>query len=443
MCIPAHEETRMIPRYSTPEMTALWTEEAKMTTWLEVEIAVCEAWAELGEIPVDAVAEIKAKAAFDVARVLEIEEVTQHDVIAFLTNLAENVGDASKYIHFGLTSSDVLDTALALQLRAAGELLLEETTKLGRILQRRALEHRDTVMIGRTHGIHAEPITFGMVLGLWAFEVKRGLGRLQNATRQVAVGKISGAVGTYANVDPRVEQLVMAILDLGLEPVSTQVVQRDRHAEFMSALALLATTIEKIALQVRHYQRTEVLEAEEYFAPGQKGSSAMPHKRNPIISERLCGQARIVRGNMLVAYENVALWHERDISHSSAERVILPDSTILLHYMLKKACWLVDKLNVYPEAMAANLEKSYGLIYSQRVLLQLIQSGVLRDDAYKMVQRSAMKAWEDRLPFKDLLAGDPEVMRRLTVADLDACFDPAYQLRNLGVIFERVEALEW
>jgi len=433
----------MIERYSTPEMTGIWTDEARMAAWLQVELAVCEAWAELGEIPPEAVAEIKQKACFDVERVKEIEEITQHDVIAFLTNLAENVGDASKYIHFGLTSSDVLDTALALQLRAAGELLLEETTKLGRILQRRALEHRDTVMIGRTHGIHAEPITFGMVLGLWAFEVKRGLGRLQNATRQVAVGKISGAVGTYANVDPRVEQLVMAILDLGLEPVSTQVVQRDRHAEFMSALALLATTIEKIALQVRHYQRTEVLEAEEYFAPGQKGSSAMPHKRNPIISERLCGQARIVRGNMLVAYENVALWHERDISHSSAERVILPDSTILLHYMLKKACWLVDKLNVYPEAMAANLEKSYGLIYSQRVLLQLIQSGVLRDDAYKMVQRSAMKAWEDRLPFKDLLAGDPEVMCRLTVADLDACFDPAYQLRNLGVIFERVEALEW
>jgi len=433
----------MIERYSTPEMTGIWTDEARMAAWLQVELAVCEAWAELGEIPPEAVAEIKQKACFDVERVKEIEEITQHDVIAFLTNLAENVGDASKYIHFGLTSSDVLDTALALQLRAAGELLLEETTKLGRILQRRALEHRDTVMIGRTHGIHAEPITFGMVLGLWAFEVKRGLGRLQNATRQVAVGKISGAVGTYANVDPRVEQLVMAILDLGLEPVSTQVVQRDRHAEFMSALALLATTIEKIALQVRHYQRTEVLEAEEYFAPGQKGSSAMPHKRNPIISERLCGQARIIRGNMLVAYENIALWHERDISHSSAERVILPDSTILLHYMLKKACWLVDKLNVYPEAMAANLEKSYGLIYSQRVLLQLIQSGVLRDDAYKMVQRSAMKAWEDRLPFKDLLAGDPEVMRRLTVADLDACFDPAYQLRNLGVIFERVEALEW
>ena len=433
----------MIERYSTPEMAAIWTDEARMAAWLQVEIAVCEAWAELGEIPVEAVAEIKQKARFDVERVKEIEETTQHDVIAFLTNLAENVGDASKYVHFGLTSSDVLDTALALQLRAAGELLQEETTKLGRILQRRALEHRDTVMIGRTHGVHAEPITFGMVLGLWAFEVKRGLERLRNATRQVAVGKISGAVGTYANVDPRVEQLVMASLDLGLEPVSTQVVQRDRHAEFMSALALLATTIEKIALQVRHYQRTEVLEAEEYFAPGQKGSSAMPHKRNPFISERLCGQARIIRGNMVAAFENVALWHERDISHSSAERVILPDSTILLHYMLKKACWLVDKLNVYPKAMAANLEKSFGLVYSQRVLLQLVQAGVLREEAYKLVQRSAMKAWEEQLPFRDLLAADAEVMRWMTVSDLDACFDPAYQLRHMGVIFDRVAALEW
>ena len=433
----------MIERYSTPEMAAIWTDEARMAAWLQVELAVCEAWAELGEIPAGAVAEIKQKACFDVERVKEIEETTQHDVIAFLTNLAENVGDASKYIHFGLTSSDVLDTALALQLRTAGELLQEETAKLGRILQRRALEHRDTVMIGRTHGIHAEPITFGMVLGLWAFEIKRGLERLQRATHQVAVGKISGAVGSYANVDPRVEQLVMAILDLGSEPVSTQVVQRDRHAEFMSALALLATSIERIALQVRHYQRTEVLEAEEYFAPGQKGSSAMPHKRNPIISERLCGQARIVRGNMIAAFENVALWHERDISHSSAERVILPDSTILLHYMLKKACWLVDKLNVYPKAMAANLEKSFGLVYSQRVLLQLIQAGVLREDAYELVQRNAMKAWEEKRSFKELLSADPAVTRWLTGSELDGCFDPGYQLRHTGVIFERVEALEW
>jgi adenylosuccinate lyase len=433
----------MIERYSTPEMAAVWTDEARMAAWLEVELAVCEAWAELGEIPAEAVVEIRQKACFDVERVKKIEETTQHDVIAFLTNLSENIGEASKYVHFGLTSSDILDTALALQLRTAGALLTEEAAKLGRVLQRRALEHRQTVMIGRTHGVHAEPITFGMVLAVWAFEVRRGLERLQRATREVAVGKISGAVGNYANVDPRVEQLVMAILDLGLEPVSTQVVQRDRHAAFMSALALLATTVEKIALQVRHFQRTEVLEAEEYFAPGQKGSSAMPHKRNPIISERLCGQARIIRGNLVAALENVALWHERDISHSSAERVILPDSTILLHYMLQKASWLVDKLNVYPSAMAANLEKSYGLIYSQRVLLRLIQAGVLREDAYGLVQRSAMKAWEEKRPFSDLLKADPEVARQLTDAELDDCFDPSHQLRHLDVIFERVKGLEW
>ena len=433
----------MIERYSTPEMAAVWTDEARMAAWLQVELAVCEAWARVGQIPDEALAEIKDKAAFDVDRVCEIEQTTQHDVIAFVSCVAENVGECSKYIHYGLTSSDVLDTGLALQLRAAGALLEEETRKLGRILQRRALEHRGTVMIGRTHGVHAEPITFGMVLGLWAFEVQRGLERMQRAVRQVSVGKISGAVGSYANVDPQVEQITMSILDLGSAPISTQIVQRDRHAEFMAALALLATTIEKIALQVRHYQRTEVLEAEEYFAPGQKGSSAMPHKRNPIISERLCGQARIIRANMLAAFENVALWHERDISHSSAERIILPDSTILLHYMLKKACWLVDKLNVYPENMAANMEKSYGLLYSQRVLLALVQAGMLREDGYAVVQRSAMTAREQKTPFLELLKADPAVTERLSAAELEACFDPSYQLRNMGVIFDRVAALEW
>lgn len=433
----------MIERYSTPEMAAIWTDEARMAAWLRVELAVCEAWARIGRIPEDALVEIKAKAAFDVDRVCEIEQVTQHDVIAFVSCVSENVGECSKYIHYGLTSSDVLDTGLALQLRAAGALLVEETTKLGRILQRRSLEHRNTVMMGRTHGVHAEPITFGMVLGLWAFEVKRGLERLQRAIQQVSVGKISGAVGTYANVDPQVEQIAMSLLELGIAPVSTQIIQRDRHAEFMAALALLATTIEKIALQVRHYQRTEVLEAEEYFAPGQKGSSAMPHKRNPIISERLCGQARIIRANMLVAFENVPLWHERDISHSSAERIILPDSTILLHYMLKKACWLIDRLNVFPAVMAANLDKSFGLLYSQRVLLALVESGMLRDDAYAVVQRSAMRAWEEKTSFEELLKADPEVTGRLSAAEIEACFDPMHQLRNLNVIFDRVAAIEW
>ncbi len=433
----------MIERYSTPEMAALWTDEARMATWLEVEVAVCEAWAELGEIPAEALTEIKTRARFDVARVQEIEETTQHDVIAFLTNVAEHVGEASKYIHFGMTSSDMLDTALALQLKRSGALLAEQTRELGRVLQRRALEHRGTVMIGRSHGVHAEPITFGMVLGLWAFEVARGLERLERATAQVSVGKISGAVGTYANIDPRVEQLVTSRLGLGAAPISTQVVQRDRHAEFMSALALLATTIEKIAVQVRHYQRTEVLEAEEYFAAGQKGSSAMPHKRNPIISERLSGQARVIRGNMLAAFENVPLWHERDISHSSVERVILPDSTILLHYMLKKATGLIDRLLVYPDAMAANLERSFGLIHSQRVLLELVRSGMLREDAYGLVQRNAMRAWEEKRPFRDLLLADGDVREHLDSTAVDACFDPAYELRNIGVIFERVAALEW
>jgi adenylosuccinate lyase len=433
----------MIDRYSTPEMVAIWTDEARMAAWLKVELAVCEAWARLGEIPDSAMAEINDKARFDVARVCEIEEITHHDVIAFVSCVSENVGECSKYIHYGLTSSDVLDTGLALQMRAAGALLAEETERLGRTLQRRALEHRDTVMMGRTHGVHAEPITFGMVLGLWAFEVKRGLERLQRAVQQVSVGKISGAVGTYANVDPQVEQIALSLLDLGVAPISTQIVQRDRHAEYMAALALLASTIEKIALQVRHYQRTEVLEAEEYFAPGQKGSSAMPHKRNPIISERLCGQARVIRANMLAAFENIPLWHERDISHSSVERVILPDSTILLHYMLKKAHWLVDKLNVYPENMAANIDKSFGLIFSQRVLLALVKSGMLRDDAYAVVQRTAMRAWQEKTPFQQLLLADPEVTGRLSQAELQTCFDPAGQLRNMAVIFERVAALGW
>ncbi len=433
----------MIERYSTPEMTAIWTDEARMTAWLRVELAVCEAWARLGEIPDDALSEIMERAQFDVDRVCEIEAVTQHDVIAFVSCVSENVGECSKYIHYGLTSSDVLDTGLALQLRAAGALLVEETRRLGRTLQQRALEHRDTVMMGRTHGVHAEPITFGMVLGLWAFEIQRGLERLERAIQQISVGKISGAVGTYANVDPQVEQIAMSLLDLGIAPVSTQVLQRDRHAEYMAALALLASSIEKIALQVRHYQRTEVLEAEEYFAPGQKGSSAMPHKRNPIISERLCGQARVIRANMLAAFENIALWHERDISHSSVERMIFPDSTILLHYMLKKAHWLVDKLNVYPENMAANIEKSFGLIFSQRVLLALVKSGMLRDDAYAVVQRTAMRAWQEKTSFQELLLADPEVTGRLSRAELEACFDPAGSLRNMGVIFDRVAALDW
>ncbi len=433
----------MIERYSTPRMAAVWTDEARMAAWLEVEVAVCEAWARLGKIPNEAMEDIRVKASFDMERVKEIEEVTQHDVIAFVSSVAENIGEASKYLHYGLTSSDVLDTGLALQLRAAGSILEGEAVRLGKILQRRAEEHRDTVMIGRTHGVHAEPITFGMVLGLWAFEVHRGVERLREATKQVSVGKISGAVGTYANVDPQVEEIAMDRLGLEAAPISTQIVQRDRHAQFMSALAILASTLEKIATQVRHYQRTEVLEAEEYFAPGQKGSSAMPHKRNPIISERICGQARVIRCNMLAALEDIPLWHERDISHSSTERVILPDSTILLHYMLEKACWLIDNLMVHPENMAENMEKSYGLLYSQRVLLTLIKAGMLRDEAYAVVQRNAMKAWQDKTPFIGLLKADAEVTKVLKSSEIRACFDPTYQLRHMDVIMRRVADLKW
>lgn len=431
----------MIERYSTPEMTAVWTDQARMQTWLEVELAVCEAWAELGVIPPAALSEIKEKATFDVARVVEIESVTHHDVIAFLTCVAEHVGEASKYIHYGMTSSDVLDTALALQIKRATALLVAEARRLGSALKKRALEHRNTIMIGRSHGVHAEPITFGMVLGLWAFEVKRGIERLERACAQAAVGKISGAVGTYANIDPRVEQRVMEKLGLTAEPISTQVVQRDRHAEYLAALALMASTLEKMAVQIRHYQRTEVLEAEEYFAPGQKGSSAMPHKRNPIISERLSGQARIIRGNMLAAFENIALWHERDISHSSVERVILPDSTILLHYMLKKAVWLIENLVVYPENMKANMARTYGLIHSQQVLLALVRAGMSREEAYAAVQRNAMRAWGEKVSLKELLLGDEEVMARLSPEVLDQCFDDTRALVHMDAIFERVESL--
>ncbi len=433
----------MIERYSTPEMASLWTEEAKLGAWLEVQLTVVDVRADLGEIPMEAALELHRKSRYDVERIREIEETTHHDVIAFLTNVGENVGEVSKYLHYGMTSSDMLDTALALQLKRAGALLVGSVRELGSVLQRRSLEHRETVMAGRSHGVHAEPISFGQVLGVWAMETHRNLERLEHATEQVAVGKLSGAVGTYATIDPQIESAVMEKLGLGIEPVSTQVVQRDRHAEFMSALALTATTIEKIATAVRHFQRTEVLEAEEYFAPGQKGSSAMPHKRNPIISERLSGQARVIRGNMIAAFENVPLWHERDISHSSVERVILPDSTVLLHYMLDKCIALVDRLLVYPERMLENLDRSYGLVFSQRVLLALVEGGVPRDDAYRLVQRNAMRAWQERRPFREFLEGDDEVMEWLDPEQIDELFDPAFHLRNTGSIFARVESLEW
>ena len=413
-----------------------------MATWLEVELAVCESWAERGLIPADALAEIKAKAAFDVARVLEIEKETRHDVIAFLTNVGEHVGEASKYIHYGMTSSDMLDTGLALQLRHAADILIFDLRHLLGVLRKRAFQHRNTVMIGRSHGIHAEPITFGLKLAVWCFETMRNIERLERARDTVAVGQISGAVGTYAMIPPDIEEEVCHNLGLVPAPATTQVIQRDRHAEFMTVLAIVASSIEQFATEIRHLQRTEVLEAEEAFKPGQKGSSAMPHKRNPIISERMCGQARIIRANSLVAMENMALWHERDISHSSAERVILPDSTILLDYMLYKFADLMENLVVYPENMKANLWSSYGLVFSQSVLLKLVDKGLSREEAYRVVQTSAMKAWQDKTSFKDLLNRDETVRASLTEAELESCFDPSGYLENIGAVFARLEKLE-
>ena len=433
----------MIARYTLPRMGAVWTEEARMRAWLDVEIAAVRAWNQLGKVPDEAVVEIVTKAAFDPARVAEIEATTNHDVIAFLTNVAEYVGDASKYVHYGMTSSDMLDTGMALQIKRAGELLQDDVRALGRVLQRRALEFRDTVQIGRTHGIHAEPITFGMKLGMWAFEVARHLDRLERVTNGAAVGKISGAVGAYNNIDPRVEELVCAELDLDIEPISNQVVQRDRHAAFLSALAIVGASVEKFAVEIRHLQRTEVREAEEHFGKGQKGSSAMPHKRNPILSERMAGCARILRGNALVGMENVALWHERDISHSSAERIVFPDSCILLDYMLQKFTQLIDTLDVDRDRMLANLDASHGLVFSGSVLLALVDRGMLRDDAYKVVQESAMKAWDEGLDFGVLIKQNADALAVLGEPGIDAAMDPAQYTAGRDVIFARLDELEF
>jgi len=431
----------MIERYSLPEMSSLWTEEARMRCWLQVEIAAVRAWAKLDKVPAEAVAEIESKASFDAERVAEIEATTNHDVIAFLTNVAEYVGDASKYIHYGMTSSDMLDTGLALQLKASGDQLQRDLVTLGTVLKRRALEFRDTVQVGRTHGIHAEPITFGMKLGLWAFEVARHLERVRRVTDGVSVGKISGAVGAYANIDPRVEQMVCEELGLTSEPISNQIVQRDRHAAFLSCLAIVGASIEKFATEVRHLQRTEVREVEEAFGKGQKGSSAMPHKRNPILSERMAGMARVLRGNALVGMENVALWHERDISHSSAERVVLPDSCILLDYMLQKFTKLVDTLVVDAARMSANLDLSCRLVFSEAVLLALIDKGMLRDDAYRVVQESAMRAWREQVDFGELIKADELARSVLSEAEIDAAMDPRRHSVGRDAIFARVEAL--
>ncbi|MEH1794628.1 adenylosuccinate lyase [Nostoc sp.] len=429
----------MIERYTLPEMANLWSEAYKLKTWLQVEIAVCEAQAELGYIPSQAVEEIKAKADFDPKRVLEIEAVVRHDVIAFLTNVNEYVGDAGRYIHLGLTSSDVLDTALALQLVASLDLLLQRLEDLIEVIRQKAREHRHTVMAGRSHGIHAEPITFGFKLAGWLAEVLRHQERLRILRQTIAVGKISGAVGTYANVEPRIEAIACQKLGLQPDTASTQVISRDRHADYVQQLALVAASIERFAVEIRNLQKTDVLEVEEFFAKGQKGSSAMPHKRNPIRSERLTGMARLVRSHAGAALENVALWHERDISHSSVERVILPDACTLTHFMLSEITDLVKNLLVYPENMERNLNCYGGVVFSQKVLLALIDKGSNREEAYAIVQESAHIAWnKPGGNFQDLISKDPRVTEKLSPTELEVCFDPQQHLQHLEEVYQRL-----
>ena len=433
--------SQMIERYSRPEMARIWSQETKYDNWLRVELAVCEVYGRRGVIPGDALNRIKAKARVDPHRIEEIEATTRHDVIAFLTNLEEAIGADSRFVHIGMTSSDVLDTALALQLQQACEILLAGLERFRGAVRALALAHRHTLCVGRSHGIHAEPMTFGLKAALWYAEAGRNLERLRRARETVRVGKISGAVGTFAHIEPDVEEEACHLLGLEPAPVSSQIVQRDRHAELMTTLAIIAASLEKVAVEIRALQRTEILEVEEPFAEGQKGSSAMPHKRNPVGSENVTGLARLVRSNAGAALENVALWHERDISHSSVERVILPDSTILLDYMLHRMSEILEGLRVYPERMRENMERSFGLMYSQRVLLRLTETGLPRQRAYEIVQRNAMRAWSDRTSFRDLLAADPEVTARLAPAALAECFDPAWYLRNVDAIYRRLNLI--
>jgi adenylosuccinate lyase len=432
----------MIERYTRPEMGRIWTLENKYRKWLQVELAVCEALSEQGQIPPQDLQEIKEKANFDVVRIAEIEKETQHDVIAFLTNVAEYVGPASRYIHEGLTSSDVLDTSLAMLLVEASDLLLKDLEGLIAVLQKSAHRWKDTVMIGRSHGIHAEPITLGLKFALWYAEMSRHRDRLHHAREAVRVGMISGSVGTYANIDPVIEEKTCARLGLEPAPISNQILQRDRHAEYFTTLALIGCSIEKIAIEIRHLQRTEVREAEEFFAAGQKGSSSMPHKRNPIASENLAGLTRVLRGNALAAMENVPLWHERDISHSSVERIIAPDSTILLDYMLVRLTRVLDRLVVYPDNMQRNLELTGGLLFSQQAMLALTKKGLTREESYRLIQRNAMAVWEEGGQLKERLTQDPEITQQLTPAEIEAVFDLGYHLKHVDTIFQKVFATE-
>ncbi|MGV7220345.1 MAG: adenylosuccinate lyase [Nitrospinales bacterium] len=428
----------MIERYTLPEMAAIWAPENKFQIWLDIEVYACEALAKKGKIPSRDLQQIQKNAGFDIERIDAIEKEVKHDVIAFLSSVAEKVGDSARYMHLGMTSSDVLDTALAVQLKESADLILKELTAFQKALKKQALTHKNTPVIGRSHGIHGEPTTFGLKLANWYEETKRNIDRLKRARKVVSFGQISGAVGTFAGIDPDVEEYTCKKLGLKPAPISSQVIQRDRHAEFFTTLAIIASSIDKFATEIRHLQRTEVLEVEEFFSKGQKGSSAMPHKRNPIVSEQMSGLARLIRGNAMASLENIPLWHERDISHSSVERIIGPDSTILVHYMLRKMTLLIDRLMIYPENMKKNLELTGGLVFSGSVLLELARKGVARDDAYRLVQKNAMQSWNGKGNFLSLLKKDKDVAKFLSKKEIEKLFDLKKHLKNVDRIFKRV-----
>lgn len=428
----------MIERYTRPEMGAIWTEQNRYQAWLEVEILACEAWAELGEIPKEDVKRIRDNASFDIDRILQIEQETRHDVVAFTRAVSETLGEERKWVHYGLTSTDVVDTALSYLIKQANDILRQDIQNFIDVIEARAKEHKNTVMMGRTHGVHAEPTTFGLKLALWREEMLRNQERFEQAAKVIETGKMSGAVGTYANIDPHVEAYVCEHLGLAAAPISTQTLQRDRHAQYMSTLALIAASIEKFATEIRGLQKSETREVEEAFAKGQKGSSAMPHKRNPIGSENMVGMARLMRGYMVTAFENVALWHERDISHSSAERVIIPDATITLNYMLNRFTNIVKNLTVFPENMKRNMTRTFGLIYSQRILLALIDKGLAREEAYDTVQPLTARAWDEQTQFRPLVEADETITKHLTAEEIDDCFDYNYHIQQVDMIFERL-----